>query len=100
MEYLTNPGFQNGVAEVTGLHCTTVCKTTDSVLNRILQKPGKWIKFPSTTIEMNESKTKWQACFQIPTVISALDCMHVKIKKSNRFVDESKIICFNFGNCI
>ncbi|CAH1987524.1 unnamed protein product [Acanthoscelides obtectus] len=88
LRYLGDPGFQSGVAEDYEIHRTTACKTVSLVLNKVCQKADHSITFPTTVSELNDAKVKWQSRFTIPTVIGALDCTHVKIKRPGRFVDE------------
>jgi hypothetical protein len=85
---MADPGFQIGVAEDVGVERSTVCKTVDYVMDRILLKANDWIKFPSTIEEINTAKAQWQTRFRLPTVIGALDCTHVEILKPNVHGDE------------
>lgn len=88
LRYLSDPGYQSGVAEDIGVDRSTVTKTFSSVLDKIVDKAHHWIKFPSTFEEMNEAKEEWSAKFHIPSVIGALDCTHIEIKKPKEFGDE------------
>lgn len=88
LRYVGDPGFQSGIAEDLGVHRTTVCKTINEVLDSIVEKAPNWIKFPSTIQEVNEAKLLWQTRFNLPTVIGALDCTHIEIKKPTLFGDE------------
>lgn len=83
-----DPGFQVGVAEDLGVDRTTVCKTIDNVMDKILLKASDWIKFPSTIQEVNAAKVQWHRRFRLPTVIGSLDCTHVEIKKPSVHGDE------------
>ncbi|CAH1991555.1 unnamed protein product [Acanthoscelides obtectus] len=54
-----------------------------------MEKAGQWIVFPTTERDLNEAKTSWMAKYRIPTVIRALDCTHIQIKKpEGQFGDE------------
>ncbi|CAH2015864.1 unnamed protein product [Acanthoscelides obtectus] len=54
-----------------------------------MEKAGQWIVFPTTKRDLNEAKTSWVAKYRIPTVIGALDCTHIQIKKPEvQFGDE------------
>lgn len=46
LQQLSDRGFQNYVAEETGVHQTTVCKTSISVMDAVLEKANIFIKFP------------------------------------------------------
>ena len=49
----------------------------------MMSKAELWIKFPTTAAEIQTAQEMWQARrpFQIPFVIGAVDCTHVKITK-------------------
>lgn len=88
LRFVGDPGFQSGIAEDFGVHRTTICKTVNAVLDSIIEKAANWIKFPSTVQEVNDAKLLWQTRFNLPTVIGALDCTHIEIKKPTRYGDE------------
>lgn len=88
LRYISDPGFQSGVAVDIGVHRTTVCKTFSEVLDKITEKSHHWIKFPSTAVDLNDAREEWSARFRIPTAIGALDCTHIEIKTPNNFKDE------------
>ncbi|CAH2017008.1 unnamed protein product [Acanthoscelides obtectus] len=83
LRYISDPGFQSGVANDFGIERTTVCKTVDYVVQKIMEKAGQWILFPTTERDLNEAKTSWMAKYRIPTVIGPLDCTHIQVKKSD-----------------
>lgn len=87
LRYLADPGFQNGVGEDFGIHRTTVTKTFNYVLNKVISKADHWIKFPTNINEVNLAKEKWMRKFKIPSVIGALDCTHIEIKKPRMYGD-------------
>ena len=87
LRYLSDPGFQSGVAGDMGVDRTTICKTISRVTEEIIKKSHEWIKFPETQGELDEAAAKWQSRFKIPTVIGALDCTHVEILKPKHFGD-------------
>ncbi|XP_022906051.2 putative nuclease HARBI1 [Onthophagus taurus] len=88
LRYMTNPGFQTGVAEELGIHQSTVSKTITFVINKILEKAPLWIKFPSTLNQVNEAQERWQETFQFPCAIGVIDCTHVQILKPIHHGDE------------
>lgn len=88
LRFVSNTGFQTGVAHDFGVHHSTVSKTINSVADSIMKKVHLWIKFPSVLQEMEVARLEWSDRFQIPTVIGALDCTHVRIKKPTAFGDD------------
>lgn len=88
LRYTADPGFQSGVAEDIGVDRSTVCKNINYVMDRILEKANNWIYFPSTVQDINNAKVMWQTRFNLPTVVGALDCTHIEIKKPSVFGDE------------
>ncbi|XP_046688202.1 putative nuclease HARBI1 [Homalodisca vitripennis] len=88
LRFVADPGFQSGIAEDVGVHRTTACKTVSYVMDKIIDRANFWIHFPATVEEINEAKIQWQRNFRLPTVIGALDCTHVQIKKPNLHGDE------------
>lgn len=88
LRFLADPGFQSGIAEDFGVDRSTACKTIHYVMDEVFEKGHNWIKFPSTVQEVNNAKLKWQTRFRLPTVIGALDCTHVEVKKPSLFGDE------------
>lgn len=57
-------------------------------MDYIIEKANNWIRFPSNPIEMNKAKILQRTCYTSVTVIGALDCIHVQIKKPSLFDDE------------
>lgn len=88
LRYLSDPGFQSGVAEDFGVHRTTVTKTFSCVLEKVYEKVHHWVKFPSTPAELNEAREEWSIKYGFPTAIGAVDCTHVEIYKPRVFKDE------------
>lgn len=88
LRYVSDPGYQSGVAIDVGVERSTVCKTFSSVLDKIVEKSDNWIKFPSNLEDMDQAKADWASKFRIPTAIGAIDCTHVHIQKPSQFGDE------------
>lgn len=88
LRYVSDTGFQIGIGEDFGVHHTTICKTINNVADCIFEKAHNWIKFPSSLDAMEEARIKWSNRFEIPTVIGALDCTHIQIKKPPEFGDD------------
>lgn len=70
--YLADPGFQNEYGEGFGVHRSTVAKTVDFVLEKVILKLEDWIHFPQSIAEVNKAKER----FKTPRVIGALDSTH------------------------
>lgn len=87
LRYLPDPGFQIGVSLDFGVHRITVSKTFNFVLNKINDKAHEWIHFPQNNYEIEAEKQKWNRSNKIPSVIGAIDCTHVEIKKPKNFGD-------------
>ena len=88
LRVVSDPGFQNGVAEELCIHQTTVSKTFTLVMNQILNKAHIWIRFPRTSTEIVEAKNLWTQMYTFPNAIGVIDCTHVRIPKWNGFGDE------------
>lgn len=88
LRYVSDPGYQSGVANDVGVERSTVSKIFASVLDKIVAKSSQWIKFPSSIEDMDQAKTDWASKFRIPTAIGAVDCTHVHIMKPSVFGDE------------
>lgn len=52
LQYLADPGFQNGVAEDFGVHRSAVAKIFDFVLEKVILKAEDWIHFPQSIAEI------------------------------------------------
>lgn len=52
-------GFQSGVANDVGVHWSTVIKTVH-IMDQIINKSNKWIKFLSNLLEINKANLLWQ----------------------------------------
>nr|CAH7769682.1 unnamed protein product [Callosobruchus chinensis] len=51
LRYVADPAYQTGVAEDIGDHRTSVSKVVTKVADQMIEKRGRWIKFPSTSDE-------------------------------------------------
>nr|CAH7724812.1 unnamed protein product [Callosobruchus chinensis] len=51
MRYVRDPGYQTGVAEDIGNHQTSASKVVTKFAVQMIEKCGRWIKFPSTPAE-------------------------------------------------
>lgn len=86
--YVADPGYQNSVGEIIGIHQSTVSKTVAEVIEKIWQKANLWIKFPSSNEEIREAQRLWQQIHTFPAAVGVLDCTHVHIRKPSQFGDE------------
>lgn len=71
--YVGDPGFLSTIAEDLGIHSTVLSKTSNQVLDSIVDKPPNSIKFPRMVQEVNASKLLWKTSFNLPTLMGALD---------------------------
>nr|CAH7749403.1 unnamed protein product [Callosobruchus chinensis] len=81
LRYVDDPGYQTGVAEDIGDLQTSVSKVVTKVSDQIVEKCGRWIKFPSTPADETEAKRRWQRKYTFPGAVGVIDCTHIKIKK-------------------
>jgi hypothetical protein len=81
LRYVSDLGFQSGVAEDVGVHQTTVPKVITDIATKIVEKAPLWIKFPSTEEEFEAAKADWQVSYKFPRAIGALDRTHIPIRK-------------------
>lgn len=81
LRYLSNPGFQTGVANEVGVHQTTVSKTGTDTVFKIAAKQDKWIKFPVSRDDVFDAKTRWFDSLGFPCTVAAIDCTHIEIEK-------------------
>nr|CAH7733031.1 unnamed protein product [Callosobruchus chinensis] len=64
LRYVGDPGYQTGVAE-------------DIVADQIIEKCGRWIKFPRTPANVTEAKRRWQRKYTFPRAVGVIDCTHI-----------------------
>ena len=83
-----DPGFQIGVGEDIGITQSTVSKTFTAVLDKVVEKADTWIMFPNEPHDFQAAKDAWQAKYQFPCAIGALDCTHIQIEKPGHHGDE------------
>lgn len=88
LRVVSDPGYQNSVAEECGVHQTTVSKIYTSVMNSFLNKTKIWIRFPTSAEEIAEAKQQWSQRNEFPNNIGVIDCTHVRIPKCGAFGDE------------
>ena len=100
LRYVSDPGYQRGVANNIGVERSTVSRTFSSVLDHKVAKSEDWIKFPCTIEDVNKAKTDWTSKFRISTAIGAVDCTHVHIMKhselDNEYVNRKGKTTINF----
>nr|CAH7764687.1 unnamed protein product [Callosobruchus chinensis] len=58
LRYVGDPGYQTGVAEDIDDHQTSVSKVLTKVADQMIEKCGRWIKFPSTPVDVTEAR-RW-----------------------------------------
>ncbi|KAK9872274.1 hypothetical protein WA026_017078 [Henosepilachna vigintioctopunctata] len=103
LRFVGDAGFQSGVAQDVGVHRTTANKTIRYVMSRVVEQSHNWIRFPITAEDMTEAKVLWHGHFRLPSVIGALDCTQIEIKKlglHGDFVYFSTVCFFMVSNNI
>lgn len=88
LRFVADPGYQIGIAEETGLHRSTICKTIKYVIEKVCEKVPEWIHFPTNDNKIEVAKNKWQENCIFPNAIGAIDCTHIQIKKPVLYGDE------------
>ena len=100
LRYLSDPGFQNLVAQVMGVSQSTVSNVLSRSFPSIASKSSEWIKLPTTEEEVRAAKEKSFRKLGFPCTIGAIDCTHVKIEKpngvfGNEFINRKSVATFN-----
>nr|CAH7713967.1 unnamed protein product [Callosobruchus chinensis] len=54
----------------------------------MMEKCGRWIKFPSTPADVTEANRRWQRVYTFPCAVAVIDCTHIKIEKPPLHGDE------------
>ncbi|XP_008178797.1 putative nuclease HARBI1 [Acyrthosiphon pisum] len=68
-------GDLHGVSQPTGSRCLSqICRSLASLKNN-------YIKFPLTNEELATKKADFHRKFNMPSIIGAIDCTHIRIKK-------------------
>lgn len=88
LRFVSDPGFQVGIAEIIGVHQSTVSRTIKEVANAIVSKGNNWIKFPKSDEDIKIAQAKWTSKYKFPLAIGAIDCTHVRINKPSSHSDE------------
>lgn len=88
LRYMADPGFQTGIGEELGIQQSTVSRTVDSVMNKIIEKANDWIRFPNNAHEIAQAKQEWQIKYNFPSALGVVDCTHVQIEKPSLHGDE------------
>lgn len=83
-----DPGFQQGVGVDIDVNQSTVSRTLVTVSEAIYSKRNHWIKFPNTNELLGVAINEWANTKQMPRVIGAIDCTHIKITKPSIHGDE------------
>ena len=73
LRYLSDPGFQSGVAEDIGVNQSTISNTFSVVLEKILRRAHLRIKFPSTLAQMEVAMNEWNERCTFPHAVGVID---------------------------
>ncbi|CAH2012411.1 unnamed protein product [Acanthoscelides obtectus] len=75
--------------EELGCSQPTVSRIFHDVLERIVQQPGEFIRFPNTENQIKQAKERWLTRFRFPTATGVIDCTHIGLDgKPAQFGDE------------
>ncbi|XP_046971024.1 putative nuclease HARBI1 [Vanessa cardui] len=75
--------IQDDTADLHGLSQPFISQTCKKVADAIAQISHRFIKMPATLSEQEEAMRKFRRIANFPTVIGAIDCTHIRIKKLN-----------------
>ena len=80
--YLSDEGRIRKTANAFGLSCQVISVIIRRVCIAITVHLGpKYIKLPSTEVEVKEAVAKFSHCHRFPQCLGAIDCTHVDIKQ-------------------
>nr|CAH7759010.1 unnamed protein product [Callosobruchus chinensis] len=54
----------------------------------MIEKCGRWIKFPNAPADITEVKRRWQSKYTCPFAVGVIDCTHIETKKPPPHGDE------------
>ncbi|RZC43332.1 DDE Tnp 4 domain containing protein [Asbolus verrucosus] len=85
--------FQRGVAHDVNVSQPSVSNTVKFAVQKIVDKAHTWIHFPHGNDELIAAMEEWQQKYIFPTVIGALDCTQIEIKKIHLGLHGHEYIC-------
>lgn len=80
VKYFATNSFQQVVGDISGLTNASVCRIVHRVARAIAEIHHEFIKFPSTTAELNGNKEDFLKIGNFPNVIGAIDGTHIRIQ--------------------
>ncbi|CAK1590160.1 unnamed protein product [Parnassius mnemosyne] len=75
--------IQDDTADLHGVSQPVVSRTCKKVAEILSRKSREFIKMPTTLNEQQETIRKFRSIANFPTVIGAIDCTHIRVKKVN-----------------
>lgn len=72
--------FQAVIGDLVNIHKSSVCRIIKRVCNEIAQLRRKFIKMPSTPVEIQQTKFGFYKMHKFPQVIGVIDCTHIRIQ--------------------
>ena len=91
IRYFATGSFQQGNADIHGVHRTTVCKVIHKVAGAICGKAYLFIKFPREQREKQTVKEQFYNMSNFPNILGAIDGTLVPITSPS--VDEPIFVC-------
>lgn len=79
LRFYATGSFQLVVADLAGVHKSTVCRTVHRVSRAIAGLRSQYVKFARTDEERMQTMREFYAISQFPGVLGAIDCTHVAI---------------------
>ncbi|XP_059056618.1 putative nuclease HARBI1 [Achroia grisella] len=75
--------IQDDTADLYGISQPVVSKICKKVAGALASVSSRFIKMPATIADQEETMRKFRSIANFPTVIGAIDCTHIRIKKIN-----------------
>jgi hypothetical protein len=91
IRYFATGTFQQGNADIHGVHRTTVCKVIHQVTEAICGKVHLFIKFPREVGETQRIKEQFYTMSNFPNIVGAVDGTLIPIMSPS--VDEPVFVC-------
>lgn len=73
---------QHVFPEIFGIEKSTVCKIITSVIHVISAQLQEYVIFPNTPDTIHQSKQQFLRLCEMPTVLGAVDCTHIRLYKA------------------
>ena len=79
LRFYATGSFQLVVADLIGVHKSTVCRTVHKVSEAIASLRPRFVRFPSNDEERIQTMREFYSISQFPGVLGCIDCTHIPI---------------------